>query len=161
MAVNKIPSVKELDNETGFPTADIVHARASISTSQGIPHNTNTRVNFDDVEYDSHSAISTGSSWTFTAPLDGMYIFVTSVVYNNTLANANQSRIYFATPVGEFNDHPSTADSNEGASLTICIPILAGESVNVNTFHNEGNSRNITSRCFFQVTRILPVAVGR
>lgn len=43
------------------------------STSQSLPANTKTIINFDVVNTDTSSAVTTGSTWKFTAPVAGVY----------------------------------------------------------------------------------------
>lgn len=50
-----------------------VAARYATNAGQNIPNNTATRVDFEDISYDTHSAVTTGASWVFTAPSAGYY----------------------------------------------------------------------------------------
>lgn len=55
---------------TGYET---VTARASGTPGPTLSDGVATIVNFNTVDFDTHSAITTGSSWKFTAPMDGFY----------------------------------------------------------------------------------------
>lgn len=50
-----------------------VAARYSTNTVQNIFTSSDTVINFEDVDFDSHSCVTTGASWVFTAPVDGYY----------------------------------------------------------------------------------------
>jgi len=59
---------------------------ASYSTDAGqtISNNTTTIVNFEDLNYDTHSAVTTGASWKFTAPIAGYYHVSSAVMFTAT-----------------------------------------------------------------------------
>ncbi|MCB0361235.1 MAG: hypothetical protein KDD35_00850 [Bdellovibrionales bacterium] len=57
-----------VDNKTSF-----VGARYMLTTDQSVPSGTSTRINFNQVDFDPSSLVSTGASWSFTAPKTGYY----------------------------------------------------------------------------------------
>lgn len=50
-----------------------VAARYTRSTTSTFVNNTWKIVNYNELVYDTHNAVSTGSDWRFTAPLSGYY----------------------------------------------------------------------------------------
>jgi hypothetical protein len=48
-------------------------ARYVATLGQSIPYNANTVINYDTMVYDPHGTVTTGASWTFTAPATGYY----------------------------------------------------------------------------------------
>lgn len=65
-----------------FKVTPVVYARA-VSSGQYIPHNTATIINYANVVQDSHSAITTGASWKFTAPKSGYYTISATVAFES------------------------------------------------------------------------------
>lgn len=53
------------------------------NAGQSIANSTATIVNFEDVVLDSHSAVTTGASWKFTAPRAGKYFIDGSVLFSS------------------------------------------------------------------------------
>lgn len=56
-----------------------VFARYSTDTAQSIPSGSSTIVDYEDVSYDSASAVTTGASWKFTAPETGYYLITAMI----------------------------------------------------------------------------------
>ncbi len=68
-----------------------VAAKYSVSSNQSFPHWTNTIVNFDSIDYDSNTAVTTWSNWKFTAPKDWLYRVTTSFNTNSVAWWASDS----------------------------------------------------------------------
>jgi hypothetical protein len=54
------------------------------SSGQSIPNNTFTIIDYSTREIDTHSAVTTGSSWKFTAPVSGYYHIDASIMFGGT-----------------------------------------------------------------------------
>jgi len=65
-----------------FKATPVVYARAYTSEPY-IPYNSATIVNFANVALDTHSAITTGASWKFTAPKSGYYTISATVLFKD------------------------------------------------------------------------------
>lgn len=61
-----------------------VLARAKVSSTKSLLNNTITIVDYDSVDFDTNSAITTGSSWKFTAPETGYYLVQASIVLESS-----------------------------------------------------------------------------
>lgn len=55
------------------PTGNTTNARAHASASRSFPDSAETVIDFDTVDFDSASAITTGSGWHYTVPSTGVY----------------------------------------------------------------------------------------
>jgi hypothetical protein len=62
----------------------LVAAIYRTSAGQSIPHATWTIVDFDSRELDTHRAVTTGASWRFTAPVEGVYVVSASIMFAAT-----------------------------------------------------------------------------
>ena len=58
----------------------------STDAGQSIPHNAATIVDFEDQVVDTHSAVTTGAAWKFTAPLSGYYQVQVHLTFVSTTA---------------------------------------------------------------------------
>jgi hypothetical protein len=66
----------------------MVYARAHISNTQTFPDGAETTVDFDVVDFDSNSAIATGSGWHYTVGAPGVY----RVTYSLWMANEDHTQ---------------------------------------------------------------------
>lgn len=64
---------------------------ARYSSNAGASHTSNTNVDYEDKETDTHNAVTTGSSWRFTAPVSGMYHVDANVACGSQAWTANQN----------------------------------------------------------------------
>jgi hypothetical protein len=83
------------------------------SAAQTINNNTSTIIDFDSVEVDTDSAITTGASWHFAAPRTGAYILSVSVALasSSLWAADEQAQVYvykngsINVPISWFNNY--------------------------------------------------------
>lgn len=61
-----------------------VIARYTTAAGQSIANNTETIVNFDTQNVDNKSAVTTGASWKFTAPVAGAYLVSAAVLFESS-----------------------------------------------------------------------------
>jgi hypothetical protein len=64
-------------------------AIATLTSSQSIATSTTETVNFNSIESDPYSSISTGSAWKYTAQLDGFYDISAMISYVSSTWAAN------------------------------------------------------------------------
>lgn len=85
-------------NSTGFTAVNIPQIKAlyssnSAQTIGGSP----TIFNFEDLEVDSHTAVTVGAAWKFTAPVAGVYLVqfcFTSDTYNTLADHSFEAWVY-------------------------------------------------------------------
>lgn len=65
-------SIERLSGPATIAANELVAARYSTASTQTI-NTTDTIIDFDTKDFDSHSAVTTGASWKFTAPSAGKY----------------------------------------------------------------------------------------
>jgi hypothetical protein len=123
-----------------------VVARYSTAAGQSIPNNSDTVINFDVQNYDTHSAVTTGAAWRFTAPVDGYYLVTISMLFAATDTWIDQeyvSLISYINSVGisrmGFTAHHGSASSIfVGASGTDILQLNAGDTLNIHVIQTSG-----------------------
>ena len=130
-------------------TADAIepiNARYTTNTAQPISNTTNTIIDFEDLDYDSHGAVTTGASWKFTAKISGVYsakAMITSTSTGNfTGTEYIELKLY---KNGSF--YSSKYVSNfTGSSVQIGvthdddIKLLAGDYIDFRVYQTSGSS---------------------
>jgi hypothetical protein len=117
-----------------------------MSAGQTIANNTGTRLDFDESIVDTHSAVTTGGSWVFTAPEAGYYCCWVKVQYDtfNWTTCLNNLGIYF-------NGVGKTVDYNTGTNGVWTISgfgseyLEAGQTIYTNAWQNSGGDRTLRS----------------
>jgi len=73
-----------LEERTGVlerQEASPVVARYKTNAGQNIPDTTMTIIDFEDVDYDTYDAVTTGAAWAFTAPIGGWYRVTVAITF--------------------------------------------------------------------------------
>jgi len=126
----------------------IIIIRYSTSSAQSIPDGTNTTVNYDTLEVDTHNAVVTGASWLFTAPMSGKYLVTGATrlisatfpagtgMETNIRVNATNTSLIGTQFVGILST-TSFSTSNTGACV---LSLAAGDTIDVRVFQNSGGA---------------------
>lgn len=77
--------LRRLDRLERFEPVRIV-AKYRTNAGQSFNSGSTDIINFEDQIYDSHSAVTTGASWKFTAPAAGHYRVTAALLWNTTTA---------------------------------------------------------------------------
>jgi hypothetical protein len=120
----------------------VVAARARLTAALSIPNATYTVINYDSVDLDTHSAITTGAAWKYTAPVGGYYVVHASLIIDRSVqwnpaesaildVFKNGSRFYSADRRDKV-----VAGVNEYQYLTgmVSLTLVAGDFVNITGF---------------------------
>jgi hypothetical protein len=126
-----------------------VFAKYSSNVGQSMTDSAFDIIDFEDKEFDSHNAVTTGASWKFTAPISGTYNISVSVgfgsiswtageevdlvVYKNGSNNSNLL-------LKEFEATGSFAMIHSGSTL---ISLNEGDYIDARFFHNQGAAINL------------------
>lgn len=134
--------------ETILRPSGIVAARYTTDAGQSFSHASLDIVDFEDLVYDSHDAVTTGASWKFTAPLTKWYHVLVKVSFESTTAwHENEaSRIHLyknGSEVSELNrvtgqDFSATAGQNKSILGVDDIYLLAGETIDFRLLQASG-----------------------
>ena len=75
-------SIHRLSGPSQIAASEVVAARYTSNTGQ-VMSNTGEIADFEDVDYDTHGAVTTGASWKFTAPISGHYSVKSSALISS------------------------------------------------------------------------------
>ena len=102
------------------------------ATAQSIPGTAATVVNFDTSDFDTNSAVTTGSTWKFTAPSAGKYHVSAAVLFASavwgTTSIAELSLNKNGTKVSTLCWLQTQPASNTGS---IYVPLAGGDTINL------------------------------
>ena len=65
--------IQKLASSQQILETETVAARYTSNSGQSIPNNTVTILDFEDLSYDTHNAVTTGAAWKFSPPATGIY----------------------------------------------------------------------------------------
>jgi hypothetical protein len=150
-------SIERVSSNTTIAASETVTARYGISASStnlSLADNTAEILDFDTKDFDSHSAVTTGASWKFTAPVSGVYnitavlqlagsggwaagerVFLTLHKNNNATVHTYMSLQYMQATHG-------TNPALNGAAL---VQLNAGDYIDIRANQNSGGALGITS----------------
>jgi hypothetical protein len=115
-----------------------------------------TVVNFDSLDFDTHAAVTTGSSWKFTAPMSGVYDVSSFVGCTNT---GNTGLVRSSLQVfknGVYHSESTSLKGNStstGSSISVLVKMVAGEFVDLRYSVDGGGASNITA-AFVAIKRL-------
>ncbi|NCX93090.1 MAG: hypothetical protein EBX40_00220 [Gammaproteobacteria bacterium] len=116
--------------------------------------NTSTPVNFDSKVYDTHSAVTTGASWRFTAPISGKYS-IKVFMANSAAITSGYTYIYKnGTQLEGMNYIVSTTASMSSSST---VELNAGEYFDIRqgaSYPWLGNASRSGGGCFIEIERV-------
>jgi len=117
------------------------------STSQNIPDSMETRVQFDAEGYDYGSAYDDASTFRFTAPIPGAYLFTTRVQIfpsGGTFNGSSTAALFLSVNGTTYTmlDHQRIPAGEAYLMLqgTETVPLGFGDTVEITVFHDDGGS---------------------
>jgi len=141
-------NISRISGPSQIAASEKVYARYSSNAAQTLSNNTDNLINYEDVELDSHGAVTIGASWKFTAPRAGMYLVNTLNI--GVPANAwDASGEYFAVRLFKNGSQAQelTWEIPQIASTvrttikgTGIIKLNAGDYINIYIFQNCGGN---------------------
>lgn len=121
----------------------IVAARYTSNAGQSIPHATVTIVDFEDVVYDTHSRVTTGASWKFTAGISGYYR-VTARVGWSTMSTTNNYNAYIYKNNALYSRVAASGD-NPIILIADTVSMVPGDFIDIRTDQDTGGSVALSS----------------
>lgn len=125
-----------------------ISARYSTNAGQSISTATDTVIDFEDKTFDSHTAVTTGAAWKFTAPIDGVYSISAVVTLASSGAwSATEGAILRVFKNGADGTHGNLDAFYSTGSTTVVylsgstlIKLVAGDYIHLNINQNSGSS---------------------
>lgn len=127
-----------------------ISCRYTTGSGQSIPSGATTTVNFGTKVWDSHNAVTTGSSWRFTAPVAGEYEIVATTQASNGGAAFGENTISVykngASLISQ-TGWPSihTAATNISTFILTKVKLLKGETVHVTLDINKSGGYSLVA----------------
>lgn len=123
-------------------------ARYRTAAGQSIANNTVTIVDFGTSDFDTHSRVTTGASWKFTANVAGIYVVNACILYSSTTGWIDTEAGYLALyKNGALVCYLDRKDSYGSASAvfmmlhgTTSIQLAASDYIDIRAFQNSGAS---------------------
>ena len=135
--------VSRIAGPTAIAANELVAAQYKRTTAQSLPNAADTIFQPDTKDFDTHSAVTTGASWRFTAPVAGRYQVTYSMGF---AANATGIRYAFVRKNGTGFGGATSAVPVTGADTFIsgsCIvTMVPGDYVDLNVYQSSGGSLN-------------------
>ena len=139
-------SVKRLSGPAQIQATETVAARYYSTAGQSIPNSSETIVNFETKDYDTHGAVTTGASWKFTAPIAGKYSVNAAMNYasqawtgsSTAYVKLFKNGAYFS--LGELK-LVASGTHQRGDTLIDTIHLQAGDYIDLRILQNDGGSR--------------------
>jgi hypothetical protein len=152
----KVPISGWSSNVTMSDSADtrVVAARYYASASSGniaIAAGGNEILDFDTKVFDTHSCVTTGTSWKYTAKVPGVYN-VAACVMLNSVADAKIATMYLYknnvlhAVLSRIHTGVADALSPSGSSL---VEMVAGDYIHIQLSNGDASSRNIETTAYF------------
>ncbi len=144
-------NIFRLSGPSVIAATETVAARYTSTAGQSIPSSSATIIDFGTKDYDSHSAVTTGGSWKFTAPVSGKYSVKSYIQYNGASFTNGNGVTLDLHKNGTFLsrlllvDVPKTATQTITLSGTDTISLNAGDYIDVRTIQSEGTNRSLTT----------------
>lgn len=122
--------------------------RYTTNSAQTLTDSAFTRIDYEDIDYDVNSRVTTGSSWTYTVPRDGKYRVTASLnIQNNTawtIGEAGQLGLFIDGVEADVLDiyYPQASAVNVAVLLngTATVDLTAGQEIDIRFFHGAGSS---------------------
>ncbi len=127
-------------SQANFQTVQaIAHASGSTANSS-FAHNAVEIADYDTVELDTHNTITTGASWTFTAPRSGQYFVSASLLWTNG-TNLIADQLYIYKNGGNY----ATVSASEGvggigANGSHIVELAEGDTLNIRVVQQDSTT---------------------
>jgi hypothetical protein len=134
------------------------------TATQSITNATNTVINFDTIDVDTHGAVTTGASWSFKAPTSDWYDFAVYQVYASAAWSAtiqcNIVSVKNGSVVKTYETYTDTAASRpHPGSAVDSIFLNAGDTLQFYTFQNAGSTQTLSALSSVSISRQAGAAV--
>jgi hypothetical protein len=119
-------------------------------------------VDFGTKEFDSHSAVTTGGSWKFTAPVSGVYTINGHIGFNIPSSTRYQITALLRKNGTETNrclisTTQNSANTAMGLPFTFMLKLNAGDYIDLQAIQDSGASRNLLTNAGLNAINIVRI----
>lgn len=124
----------------------VVAARYTTNAGQSISNGATTIIDFEDKELDTHSAVTTGASWKFTAPFAGNYQVESCITTSGTGTGATILLDIFKNGGGYARGDRRVSSNNfHGQCVTSLVVLSAGDYFDIRFENGSGATKTLES----------------
>jgi hypothetical protein len=142
-------TVEKIQSPQTLCGSEVVAAVCTTNAAQAVTNTSSDVINFEDVSFDTHGAVTTGASWKFTAPVAGIYSYVARVLTDSNTANGDSAAITLSVRKGG-SAFSSSYVAKSGATATrFCghvsgmVQLNAGQYIDVVLYNATGGTRTL------------------
>lgn len=147
-------SIERLSGPATIAASESVQAQYWASANGTV--NATTPINFDSRAYDSHSAVTTGAAWKFTAPISGKYQLNVFLYPNGAPGSSVLVVVYKNGSIFNSFGYVQASVVGSGASSVI-VEMNAGEFIDIRTTANYpffGSATRGNNPCLISISRV-------
>ena len=142
--------IKRLSGPSAIAASEDVNARYTTSAGQSISNSTTTIIDYGTKDYDSHSRVTTGSSWKFTAGSAGRYSVAARATFNSITLLATQGAYLqiFKNGVSvsdNLNQVATGAAVAYNLQITDDVYMIPGDYIDVRIVQQSGGSSSLNT----------------
>jgi hypothetical protein len=146
-------SIDKILGPSAIAANELISARYDTDAGQSIDSGSSEIVNFDSTTFgwDSHSSVTTGASWKFTAPSAGKYNISSSIAYNAqswTAGNILSLRIHKnGTYIAKIDEKEIEANGTYviGLSGSTLVDMVQGDYIDVRAYQDSGSGKTLNA----------------
>lgn len=160
--------IRKVQGPSAIGATETIAARYSTDAGQAINNNSLTIIDFEDKDFDTHNAVTTGVNWRFTAPAAGIYqvscqwTFVESTYAGTSWFIMGLYKNGSGTLISHLGNHrtengsSSSAPSGSGTSL---VKLNAGDYIDLRMLQDNGLTENLRAAGYNNNVCIMRVGI--
>lgn len=137
-------NIRRLSGPAAIAASETVAATARSVSGTLVPNTTDVRIQFNLVDVDTHGAITTGGSWTFRAPISGLYEVSACVAFGGTASfpevKINVNGVNLISGIGA-----GSAAGISSGTATHVFRLNAGDEVHADAYHQSGSGVSLST----------------
>jgi hypothetical protein len=140
-------AIERVSGSATVAASESVNASYSTAAGPSISTSTQTIVNFGTSAFDSHSAVTTGASWKFTAPSPGKYRVSATVDFRtyNSASTVELAVFKNGSSYRVLQTVSGQATSSCTPSGSTLISLNAGDYIDIRAYQTSGGSKSLST----------------
>lgn len=149
---NNYTNFERISGPSVIAANETVACRYKTSSSFAISHITYTIMDYSSKDFDTHGSVTTGGSWKFTAPINGIFRVSANGYFDPNSTSARELALFKngsrVCALGGISICSGTQSASFGGSST--IQLIAGDYIDVRIWQNSGIALATTGDSAFQ-----------